>query len=281
MKGTSKVEIQKIIDKKSKRVEDFLVIEEPLEIRVGYGELENRLQKSISVTMRTPGNDFELAVGFLFTEGVIKARKDILKIDYVQTFHKASKNNIVKVELAPDLDFGIEHLERHFYTTSSCGVCGKTSIEAVHANEIPILIPEKPIFKASKILELPTISLQKQDVFISTGGLHAAAIFDLNGEIQSLKEDIGRHNAVDKLIGAALLNDELPLSDSLILVSGRAGFELVQKSVMAGIPILAAVGAPSSLSYELARDSGMTLVGFLKHNKFNIYTHPERIKLNV
>jgi FdhD protein len=276
-----KVKIQKISPKKVVETEDALVIEEPLEIRIGYGTIENRLQKSISVTMRTPGNDFELAIGFLFTEGIIHKKQDVLKVEYVPTFHVESQNNIVKVELAPTVEFKMENLERNFYTTSSCGVCGKASIDAIHANDIPDLDPTKPKFGQSKILELPTTLIKKQNLFEYTGGLHAAAIFNEEGELIQIKEDIGRHNAVDKLIGWALMIDKVPLSDFLILVSGRAGFELVQKSIVAGIPIMAAVGAPSSLSTHLARESGMTLIGFLKNERFNIYTHPERINLKT
>lgn len=277
MRSISKVKIRKIIKKKVFEVEDSLVTEEPLEIRIGFGDLKNRLQKSISVTMRTPGNDFELAAGFLFTEGIIQKKEDILKIDYVSNFDKKSAQNIVKIELSPMLNFDAGKLERNFYMTSSCGVCGKASIEAIYSNEIPEITPQKPVFPASEILKLPEILRQKQNVFESTGGLHAAALFNSKIQITEIKEDIGRHNAVDKLIGSALLKNQLPLSDFLILVSGRAGFELVQKSVMAGIPILAAVGAPSELSRQLAEESGMTLIGFLKNDRFNIYTNPERI----
>ena len=277
MRSISKVKIRKIIKKNVFEVEDSLVTEEPLEIRIGFCELEKRLQKSISVTMRTPGNDFELAAGFLFTEGIIHKKEDILKINYVPNFDKKSAQNIVKIELSPDLDFDSKKLERNFYMTSSCGVCGKASIEAVYSNEIPEINPQKPVFRASEILKLPEILLQKQNVFESTGGLHAAALFNSKSELIEIKEDIGRHNAVDKLIGSELLKNRLPLSDFLILVSGRAGFELVQKSVMAGIPILAAVGAPSELSRQLAEESGMTLIGFLKNDRFNIYTNAERI----
>ncbi|MCR9286846.1 MAG: formate dehydrogenase accessory sulfurtransferase FdhD [Bacteroidetes bacterium] len=281
MRSILKVEIQKISKKSYLEIQDSLVIEEPLEIRIGYGSLQKRLQKSISVTMRTPGNDFELATGFLFTEGIIKHKKDILKTEYVPTFHQDSKENIVKIELAPSVEFEMANLERNFYTTSSCGVCGKASIEAVHSNEIPDLNTGYPIFEVSEILKFPDSLIQRQNLFEHTGGLHAAALFNSKGELTLIKEDIGRHNAVDKLIGSALLKNKVPLSDYLILVSGRAGFELVQKSIVAGIPILAAVGAPSSLSTKLADESGMTLIGFLKNEKFNIYTHSERINLNT
>ncbi len=277
MENISMVKIQKIGKKIAKQQDDFLVVEEPLEIRVAFGSLKNRKQKSISVTMRTPGNDFELATGFLFTEGIIERKEDILKIDFVQTFDKASRENIVKLELSPEVGFDIDKLERHFYTSSSCGVCGKASIEAVHASEIPDLEDNFPNVKAALFYQLPKRLKEQQSLFEHTGGLHAAALFDQHGNLLLLREDIGRHNAVDKLIGALLLKKQLPLSKYIILVSGRAGFELVQKSLIAGIPIMAAVGAPSSLAVRLAMESGMTLIGFLKEEKYNIYTHPQRI----
>ncbi|RMG82247.1 MAG: formate dehydrogenase accessory sulfurtransferase FdhD [Bacteroidetes bacterium] len=277
MDNVSRVEILKFSSGKVERSPDWLVREEPLEIRVGFGGLENRRQKSVSVTMRTPGNDPELAAGFLFTEGIIQSPDDVLKMEYVSTFHKNSRQNILKAELAPTLEFDLQNLERHFYTASGCGVCGKASIEAVFARDLPACPPMRPIFRAESLLEWPQKLLDGQKVFESTGGLHAAALFDTSGEVLSVREDIGRHNAVDKLIGAAFLEGRLPLSDCAIVVSGRAGFELVQKSVRAGIPVMVAVGAPSSLSFELAQEAGMTLVGFARKGRFNVYSHPERI----
>jgi len=185
--------------------------------------------------------------------------------------------NIVLVELKEEVVIDFQRLERHFYTSSSCGVCGKSSIDAVYASGTPTLVKNNPIFSADLIHQLPELLGNRQSIFKDTGGLHAAALFDVNGHIQITREDVGRHNAVDKLIGAALEKGLIPLNNFLILVSGRASFELIQKSLMAGIPILAAVGAPSSLAIQLATDSDMTVLGFVRNNRYNIYSHPERI----
>lgn len=253
--------------------DDILAVEEPLEIRLVHSINNVPTQKSISVTMRTPGNDAELATGFLFTEGIIKSKADIAAISHAP----GADDNIITVSLNPDAQPDTAKLERHFYTTSSCGVCGKTSIDAVRTIcNIPVSDPDYK-FPTSLIYQLPERLRTQQDVFESTGGLHASAIFDRQGELLMTKEDVGRHNALDKLIGAALQKDILPLDNYLLLLSGRASFELIQKAAMAGIKIVAAVGAPSSLAAQLARDCDITLIGFLRDERFNIYTGHQRI----
>lgn len=259
------------------QMEDLLVVEEPLEIRLGFEREGVRHQKSISVTMRTPGHDEELALGFLFTEGILHDFAQVKKIVRPAVRRKQARGNIITLDLVEGFDFDFKKLERHFYTTSSCGVCGKASIEAVEVQcnfDLPEGSPKIPV---GVLHDLPQKLLKHQSVFDCTGGLHAAALFDASGKLMTAREDIGRHNALDKLIGFYFLKKKVPLSDKLVLVSGRAGFELVQKSVVAGVPVLAAVGAPSSLAVELAEDSGLTLIGFLRNGQFNVYTHPGRI----
>jgi len=254
---------------------DLLAVEEPLEIRVVPEVAGARPRHSLAVTMRTPGNDFELAAGFLLSEGVVTGRDDLWHVAYCQETPE-SQRNIVEAVLAPEVAFAPERFSRNVYTTSSCGVCGKTSIELVDA-----VCPLRPAgtarFPREVLSRLPAVLREAQPVFARTGGLHAAGLFDPEGELLLLREDVGRHNAVDKVIGALLLDGALPASDRLLLVSGRASFELVQKALMAGIPALAAVGAPSSLAVELAGDLGLTLIGFLSERRFNVYTGAERI----
>ncbi len=259
--------------------QDAVACEEPLEIRLGFVEDGKAKHKSISITMRTPGDDFELAAGFLFTEGIIKSADQISKIKHCGVPAKHSGlNNTVRVDLRSDVAIDFKRLERHFYTSSSCGVCGKTSIEALQTGVCSLSEHSSPVFAAETIYRLPETLRTSQNVFDRTGGLHAAALFNTLGEMESLREDVGRHNAVDKLIGTQFFAGKTPVSDKLLLVSGRASFELVQKALMAGIPILAAVGAPSSLAVELAREYGMTLLGFVRDNRFNIYCGAERIE---
>ena len=259
--------------------QDALAVEEPLEIRLGFVENGKAKHKSISITMRTPGDDFELAAGFLFTEGIIKSTDQINKIKHCGFPAKDSGfNNTVRVDLRSDIEIDFKRLERHFYTSSSCGVCGKTSIEALQTGVCSLAEHSSPVFASETIHRLPEVLRNSQNVFDRTGGLHAAALFNASGEMESLREDVGRHNAVDKLVGSQFLAGKTPVSDKLLLVSGRASFELVQKALMAGIPILAAVGAPSSLAVELAREYGMTLLGFVRDNRFNIYCGAERIE---
>jgi len=259
--------------------QDALAVEEPLEIRLGFNESGKAKHKSVSITMRTPGDDFELAAGFLFTEGIIKSADQINKIKHCGIPAKdGGFNNTVRVDLRSDVAIDFKRLERHFYTSSSCGVCGKTSIEALQTGVCSLAEHSSPVFASETIHRLPEILRSFQNVFDRTGGLHAAALFNTAGEMESLREDVGRHNAVDKLIGTQFLASKTPVSDKLLLVSGRASFELVQKALMAGIPILAAVGAPSSLAVELAGEYGMTLLGFVRDNRFNIYCGAERIE---
>ncbi|MQS36312.1 formate dehydrogenase accessory sulfurtransferase FdhD [Streptomyces katsurahamanus] len=254
---------------------DTLAAEEPLEIRLAG--------KPLAVTMRTPGDDFALAAGFLVSEGVIRAADDVRSIAYCAgaTTDGVNTYNVVDVSLAPGVavpDFG---LERHVYTTSSCGVCGKTSLDAVRTTARFPIADTPPLRVAPSLLAaLPDRLRAAQRVFDRTGGLHAAALFSEEGDLLDAREDIGRHNAVDKLIGRALQNGGLPLSRAILMVSGRASFELVQKAVMAGIPMLAAVSAPSSLAVDLAAGSGLTLVGFLRGTTMNVYAGEERIALD-
>jgi FdhD protein len=260
---------------------DLLAAEEPLEIVLAFGETNNRRRQSISVTMRTPtGNDFELALGFLLTEGVISSYKDVISVRYTASeLDKTAQSNVVQVDLQPSVKFDAEKLQRHFYTSSSCGVCGKTSIDMVQTTSCFWLKKGLPIVKSTILMDLPNKLRKAQAVFEATGAIHAAALFDTEGVLIAVREDVGRHNALDKLIGWAMQHNRLPLSNHILLVSGRSSFELVQKALMAGIPILAAVGAPSSLAVQLANDNGMTVVGFLKEHRFNIYSSFERIEV--
>jgi FdhD protein len=265
---------------------DVLAVEEPLEIRIGLRENGKLTHKPISITMRTPGDDAELAAGFLFTEGIVRSPDQIKQIRHCGLkigkggglIDRASalNSNTIRVDLHEGVDIDLKRLERHFYTTSSCGVCGKSSIEALHTGAKKI---ENDTLKiaAETIHRMPEALLARQKTFEKTGGLHASVLFDANGEIDTVREDVGRHNALDKVIGAKFMAGEIPLNDKVLMVSGRASFELVQKALMAGIPILAAVGAPSSLAVELAREFGMTLIGFVRDDRFNIYCGAERI----
>jgi len=219
--------------------------------------------------MRTPGNDEELAAGFLFTESVIDKAEDIASIDLCA-------ENVIRIELSADCEVDLSRLQRHFYTTSSCGVCGKTSLDALHATHIQPVESDAQ-FDPTMLQSIPDKLRAAQDTFEVTGGLHAAATFDTGGNLGTTMEDVGRHNAVDKVIGKLLLDNALPASDFGLMVSGRASFELMQKTLVAGIPLLAAVSAPSSLAVSLAQEFNMTLVGFLRGDTFNIYAGKERI----
>jgi FdhD protein len=250
---------------------DMLAVEEPLEIRLVSGPEGSRAEKSISITMRTPGHDEELAAGFLFTEGVIR---DAGEINTVTTSDTA---NVLTVHLNPGLTPAFATLDRNFYTTSSCGVCGKASLDAVKTKSV--FHPGQSNLKVTSAL---LHSLQEklrghQKVFDVTGGLHASALFDRSGNLMLVREDVGRHNALDKVIGASLRNNELPLDNSILLLSGRISFELVQKAYMAGIPFIAAIGAPSTLAVTMAEECGMTLVGFLRDNRYTVYSGKQRI----
>lgn len=258
--------------------DDAVATEEPLEIRLGYSGVDGeRLENSISITMRTPGKDLELAVGFLFTEGIVRARQDIASVGPCGPPAANGLVNVVKVELAADVSVDLQRLERHFYTSSSCGVCGKASLDAVAVQGRYDLHAVDVQFGRDILGGLPKALQVQQAVFAQTGGLHASGLFDTKGRIELVREDVGRHNALDKLIGHRLMDDALPLTGHGIVVSGRASFELMQKAMVAGCPLLAAVGAPSSLAVELAEEFGMTLIGFLKADRFNIYSRPDRI----
>ncbi|HET7275194.1 MAG TPA: formate dehydrogenase accessory sulfurtransferase FdhD, partial [Longimicrobiaceae bacterium] len=254
---------------------DVLATEEPLEIRV---VTEGRAPLALSVTMRTPGDDFELAAGFLFAEGIIDNRDDVLSIRYCVDGPNggAQQFNIVNVHLAPDLSIDLAALQRNFVTNSSCGICGKSSIAAIRGPLRKLGRDDMTVAPAA-LLGMHTRLREVQKVFARTGGLHGAALFRPDGQFIRVREDVGRHNAMDKLIGAALLEDEVPRDDAVLIVSGRLSFELVQKAVRAGVPFLAGVSAPSSLAVELAEEFGMTLVGFLRENRFNIYAGSQRI----
>ena len=264
---------------------DQLAVEEPLEIRLGFTEDGKPVHRAISITMRTPGNDGELAAGFLYTEGMVSSPEQVRQIRHCGLSigrgngaldrAAALNSNTIRVDLLDGSSVDLEKLKRHFYTSSSCGVCGKSSIEALRTNAAPI--HSSLVVESSVISSLPARLRQEQDVFALTGGLHASALFTAAGELDIVREDVGRHNALDKVIGTKFLGGETPLSDRVLLVSGRASFELVQKAIVAGIPVLAAVGAPSSLAVELAREFGLTVVGFVRDGRFNIYTGHERI----
>jgi FdhD protein len=277
MKGIAKTEIIKVQGDEHSQAADFVVVEEPLEIRISFAKNGARHQKPIAVTMRTPGHDEELALGFLFTEGVIGGAEQVTGFSRPTVRWKEARENVLLVELAHEVAVDLGRLERNFYTSSSCGVCGKASIEAVRVQGRWELPEPAPFLKAEVLHTLPDLLAKQQSIFDCTGGLHGAALFDVNGRLLLTREDVGRHNALDKLIGSALQQGTLPLYNKVLLVSGRAGFELVQKSVLAGAAVLAAVGAPTSLSVELAEEAGMTLVGFLRNGQFNIYTCPERV----
>ena len=248
---------------------DDLAVEEPLEIRIGTDP--------VTITMRTPGDDFALAAGFLYSEGLIDDRQDVSRINYGRDRDDTPSGNVVTVMLRPGLRSDLGALRRNFVSASSCGICGRTSMDAIHARE---MARPNPHFRmpAESLMQLPAVLRSAQRVFGRTGGLHAAGVFNHQGELLLVREDIGRHNAVDKAIGESLLRGILPLSDHVLLVSGRGGFEIVQKAIAAAVPVLACVSAPSSLAVQLAREGGVTLVGFLREGRFVVYSHPHRLR---
>jgi len=308
----SPTEIQRLDGSKARTQPDFVVVEEPLEIKLIIGPLPGQnsqtesvakseadsdseseaesnaelpakspIEKPLSITMRTPGNDVNLAVGFLFSEGIIKSLQDL---DHITTGNDPN-GNVIIAKLKPHVSVDLVKLERHFYTTSSCGVCGKTSMEAVE-QQCNIELPKTQWKIEPNILyTLPDILRSEQSNFDQTGGIHGCGLFDLGGKLIHTSEDVGRHNALDKLIGHFVLSppegaDQIPLCNHILLLSGRISFELVQKAAMAGIRMIAAVGAPSSLAIDLAEDMGITLVGFLRGERCNIYTHSQRVETN-
>jgi FdhD protein len=274
---TERVRLLEVTEGRSAEREDEAVVEEPLEIRIVPGPTTDAAPIRIAVTMRTPGSDFELAVGFLVTEGLLASPHDVAQVAYCTEPGELQRHNIVTVTLAAGVPFDRERFRRNFYTTSSCGVCGKAAIEQVRAT-----VPRRPDGRfrvaAETLGSLPARIVPAQRTFGRTGGLHAAALFRPDGELLGVREDVGRHNAVDKLVGARFLEGRLGDDRTILMVTGRAGFELVQKAAVAGFPVLAAVGAPSSLAIQLAREQGMTLVGFLREGRFNVYAGSERVE---
>lgn len=261
----------------SVETDDLIVTEEPLQIKLQFFQNNEWIEKPISITMRTPGNDFELTLGFLYNESIINTAKDILQIKYCETVKPEEKGNVVIVKLAPEISFDTTHLNRYFFTNSSCGICGKTAIEAIsnnckntHQNSL-LRIDIETVWRLNDLLA------PEQTIFNYTGGIHASALFTARGELEVVKEDVGRHNALDKVIGAALMKELLPLSNNILFLSGRISFELVQKAIRAGISIVVAIGAPSTLAVKLANENKITIIGFLKKDSFNIYCHSDRI----
>lgn len=250
--------------------DDLVVIEAPLEIQIRYFSKGKWLKKSLAVTMRTPGNDKDLAIGFLFSEGIVGRISDIVSVDEIA-------QNVLIVNLLESVPIEMETLERNFYTTSSCGICGKTSIDKLAKTSC--FFPQRALPKilTDTLITLPLLLRNIQSLFDQTGGIHAAAIFSSEGQLITWAEDVGRHNALDKLLGICLQNGQIPLRKEVLLLSGRISFELVQKAMMVGVPIIAAVGAPSSLAIELAEEAGITLIGFLKADRFNVYCGEDRL----
>jgi FdhD protein len=276
--------VEKITGLTVREVQDSLAVEEPLEIQLGYGPADSRQTKSISVTMRTPGSDFELAAGFLMTEGVVHDANDIEQIAYASGHNTEigtvgsvnARENVVRVELAAGVPVSIANLQRNFYTTSSCGICGKASLLALQT-VCPPRVANNFAIDAKVLYRLPGYLREAQGVFDRTGGLHGVGLFDSSGHLLAVREDVGRHNAVDKLIGSEFLADRTPLRDGLLLLSGRASFELLQKALMGGVSMVASVGAPSSLAVQVAREFDIALIGFLREAHFNIYYGSQHI----
>jgi FdhD protein len=272
----TRARVRVVSDGQERRRGDYLATEEPLEVRLVAGGATERL----AVTMRTPGNDFELAAGFLYGEGILTDREALRGISYCTDpeLDAAQQYNVVNVRLDGGAMPDLRGLERHFYTSSACGVCGKASLDAIELRGCPLPSPG-PRVDAEVIYGLPDKLREAQGLFESTGGLHAAGLFTPDGELECLREDVGRHNAVDKVAGWALLEGRLPLDDRVLLVSGRASFEIMQKALAAGVPMVCAVSAPSSLAVDVAERFGMTLAGFLRGRRFNLYSGHDRVLL--
>ncbi|MDQ1096897.1 MULTISPECIES: formate dehydrogenase accessory sulfurtransferase FdhD [Chryseobacterium] len=280
--SVQKIEIVKVKDSLSFPCTDDISVEEPLEIRVSYQSEFEKTTRNISVTMRTPGNDAELAVGFLFTEGIISDREQVKEVYHSQAVCSRTGENTVIVELTEGHIPKLMNTERNFYTTSSCGVCGKGSIESIRTVSTFRTLEKKQQTVTLKTLYQLSEKLRTfQNNFSATGGIHASGLFDLNGNLLALREDVGRHNALDKLIGNALMAGQLPLSNHILLLSGRASFELIQKAAMAGIYVVAAIGAPSSLAVDLAKEFDMTLLGFLRDTRFNVYHQSRHVEIKT
>lgn len=277
MEPVKKVNILKFGLSESRRFEDKVSVEEPLEIRIVYGPVEDRQKKSVSITMRTPGDDVHLALGFLKNEGIIRKNEDVVKHAF-QTFHRGELNpNVITVHLHPEVNLHTFSLERNFYTTSSCGLCGKASIEAIQNVGIPHLPLLPAMVDIHLLLGLPDKIRENQPNFAATGGLHAAALFESEGKLIHIAEDVGRHNAMDKLSGYIFQHTgRVNVAKSILVLSGRSSFELIQKAAITGIPIVCAVGAPSSLAIETAEAANITLTGFTRNSGMNVYTHEAR-----
>ncbi len=274
---SSAIDVLKRRDNAREPLLDSVAVEEPLEIRLTCSTPSGRATKSLSITMRTPGNDDELAAGFLVSESIVRSADDIVAIEACgPPAPDTGNHNVVRVDLAASVEVDFGRLQRHFYSTSSCGVCGKASLDALHAEDVGVLADELA-FDESVLIGMPAKLRDEQRTFDDTGGLHAAGAFSADGRLLVVREDVGRHNAVDKLVGQLLLDGRLPANDLGLIVSGRASFELVQKALVAGMPLLAAVSAPSSLAVTLAREFNMTLVGFLRGDSFNIYAGEQRV----
>jgi FdhD protein len=279
--STKQILIEKIKENTLSLSKDTLSIEEPLEIRLSYFDQGKRIQKNVSITMRTPGDDPDLALGFLFTEGIISSFQEIKSV-YQDSDCSSDKQNKITVELHDGVIPNLGNSDRNFYTTSSCGVCGKSSIDSIKTvNSFCKNLPPSFSVPVDILYNLPSTLKAVQEGFSQTGGIHASGLFDLEGKLLSFQEDVGRHNALDKLIGKALKDGMLPLNNHLLLLSGRASFELIQKAAMAGFKFVAAIGAPSSLAVDLAEEFGVTLIGFLKEDRMNIYCGSERVKVST
>jgi FdhD protein len=272
----TKTRVRVVEDGRARVKSDHLATEEPMEIRLITGDR----RQTVAVTMRTPGSDFELAAGFLYGEGIVTSRDEIKKISYCvdADVDAEQRYNIVNVDLRGNREYDLRSLERHFYTTSACGVCGKASLEQLELRGCAVVGPG-PEVSAETIYALPEKLRESQGLFEATGGLHAAALFDADGHLLALREDVGRHNATDKLVGWALLEGRLPLSENVVMVSGRSSFEILQKCLTAGVPIVCAVSAPSSLAVDVAREFSITLIGFLRGGRFNTYAGFDRIRI--
>jgi FdhD protein len=262
------IDVQRAVSDGIETTSDVLAVEEPLEIRVAS---QGTLPITVSLTMRTPGDDTELAVGYLFTEGIVRRREEISGV-------YPCRSGAIRVELARGAAPDLSRLDRHSYTSSSCGACGKRSTDALRATPAWPLRPGQPIVDGELVRSFPASLREAQLLFAETGGLHASALFDLDGRLIVLREDVGRHNALDKVIGTELLAGRLPASERILILSGRVSFELVQKALMAGIAVIVAIGAPSSLAVELAREAGMTLLGFVQAERFNVYSGAQRLR---
>ncbi len=272
---TKTMRVAQYRDGAMRRRKDTLAVEEPLEIRVAWKDGGKKRGEAIAVTMRTPGHDFDLVAGFLHGEGIVSQAGDLTELTYCRG-DEQQQYNIVEARLTPGVEFDLERLRRNVFTSSSCGVCGKASLEAVEAVGCALLTDSFRI-SGELIPQLPDFLMEGQGVFARTGGLHAAGLFDTNGKAGALREDVGRHNAVDKVLGHTVLQKGMPVSDRVLVVSGRSSFEIVQKAVMARVPMIVAVGAPSSLAVDLATRFGETLIGFACGGGFNVYTGSERV----